>query len=161
GEAVRVNWVQVTGNDELASPGTMKIELHRVEYDSMLEKVHGRTVWKSVERLIPVAVKKLEAPEAAGSFEIRCSDAGRHRLRATDVTSGSVNQIEFEATHDVGEFQSVSLRRPERLTIIPDREIYAPGSIARLLVKSPVSGTMLLTLETDHVLDSRITSMTG
>src|SRR5262249_24246735 len=133
--------------------------LSRIEYDSVLEKVHGRTVWKSVERLIPILQKKLEPAEATGSFEIVCRDAGRHRLRVTDVTSGTATQIEFEETHGVSEVQSVSLRRPERLTIVPDRDLYASGGIARLLVKSPVTGTMLLTLETDHVLDSRIIPM--
>jgi len=53
------------------------------------------------------------------------------------------------------------MNRPERAEIVLDRDAYVPGSTANVLIRSPFPGRLLLTLETDRVLDHRFVSLTG
>ncbi|MBN1343280.1 MAG: alpha-2-macroglobulin family protein [Phycisphaerae bacterium] len=160
---INVEWVQVNGADEPAKPNPAAFELARVEFDTTLQKVDGRTVWKSVERLIPTAKGKIadqSSPEPKGTLPITCPDPGLYRLRVSDTTSGSSTELEFYACQDASDAQSVALDRPEQLEIILDKDRYAPGAKAKALVRSPFAGRMLLTVETDHVIDAKVVELT-
>jgi uncharacterized protein YfaS (alpha-2-macroglobulin family) len=156
---VKLEWIQRTGLDAAAAPGPIDFSVVRVEYDTGVRRVHGRLVWNSVERLIPIwkgAVAAEEITGAAGSLPLTCPTAGTYRVVAVDRISGSTTQLEFWAGSDTGDRASLAMNRPERLEITLDKESYVPGSIAKVVVKSPFAGTMLLCVESDHILNSRI-----
>ncbi len=160
-----IEWIQVTGDGQLAPPGPMKYTLARVEYDATLEKVDGRPVWKSTERLIPVSQGDIgKAPEASakGMLPATCPKPGLYRLSLSDnLSGGNTSQVDFYACEGDDQAQSVAMERPERLEIVLDREKYAPGAKAKVLVRSPFEGRMLLTVETDRVIDSKVVPMKG
>jgi len=158
-----VDWVQVTGDDHPAAPGAMHYSLVRVEFDTTLEKIDGRPVWKSTERLIPIAegeIGKGSEAKAKGTLPVTCPKPGEYRLRVSDCTSGgSTSQVEFYACEGESDLQSVTMERPERLEIVLDKEKYIPGTKARVLVRSPIAGRLLLTAETDKVIDTRVVEL--
>jgi alpha-2-macroglobulin len=159
---VEVEWVFVTGDDEAAA-GTIEFSLARVEHDSVVKMVNKRPVWKSVERLIPVWAKEVEAEDDADPqvLELDVKDAGQYRLRATDPESKSTTTLEFYASSNPAELQTIALNRPERLEIVLDEDSYIPGSTADVLIRSPFPGKLLLTLETDRVVGQQLVSLTG
>lgn len=159
GSPAQVDWVQATGADELAEPGPMAFTLSRVDYDTTLEEVDGRMVWKSVERLTTMTEGEVENTPGGGgkgAFTVTCPAAAHYRLRVVDCFSGAVTQAEFDATDEYGAGYALSLNRPEQVELVLDREAYSPGSVARVLVKSPFPGTLLLTVETDRVIDQQV-----
>ena len=151
GTPVAVAWVRVTGVDAPAAPGEMDMQLARVEYDTVLKKVGDRHVWQSVERTDPIETREVKPGEAAGNLQVTCMAAGMYRVTLTDRQTGSASQLDFYASESGAGPLSLEMNRPERLQIILDKEKYLPGDTVRVLVRSPLAGTLLLTLETDKV----------
>lgn len=161
---IPVGWVQLTTQDELAAPGAMKCVLSRIEWDWVIEKVNSQQTWKSVELATPVwshDYAKGELAAATGQFEMLCPTGGQYRLEVTDVATGNSTLTEFYASEGDDNGLAQLVREPERLEIVLDKKEYVPGASAKVVVRSPLSGTMLLTLETDRVLDQRVMQMAG
>ncbi len=157
GEAIPVDWVRLTGRDQPATSGRMTVQLMRVEYDTVLKKVDDRYVWQSVEKTQKVGEDRTIAPaDAQGSFEVSCPDSGLYRVVATDARSGSSTCLEFYACRDRDSAQSLPMNQPERVEIITDKKKYLPGEKAKVVLRSPIPGTVLLTVETDSVIAHHI-----
>lgn len=159
-QPVSIEWVQVTGEDELATPTGLTWTLSRVGFDTTLERVDNRYVWQSKERLTEVSKGEISPGEtrASGSFDITCSVAGLYRLVAAG-NSSSDTQIEFRADSEIGTNQTMAMDDPERLDVLLDQAKYVPGSQAKVVVQGPFAGTLLLTLESDRVLWHQIVQM--
>ena len=52
------------------------------------------------------------------------------------------------------------MNRPERLEIVTDKPDVPPGETAQVLIRSPLPGTLLLTLETDRCLVVQVAEVT-
>ncbi len=153
-EDIEVRWVRLIGLDEPAEGGAMILRLLRLEHDTAVEKVNGRWVWRSTERTEEVATREIPPGDAAGSTAVKCPEAGQYRLVITDQQTGGKTQLDFYASAQGAGAQSLAMDRPERLEIVTDMETYRPGETAKVLVRSPLAGRMLLTLETDRVIES-------
>ncbi len=159
---IPVGWVQLTTQDELAAPGAMKCVLSRIEWDWVIQKVNNEQVWKSVELATPVWSRdyaKGELAAATGQFEMLCPTGGQYRLEVTDAATGNSTLTEFYASEGDDNGLAQLVREPERLEIVLDKKEYLPGASAKVVVRSPLAGTLLLTLETDRVLDQRVMPM--
>lgn len=157
GEPVTIDWVRLTGEDRPAAPGEMTLALLRVEYDTVLKEVEGRYVWQSVERTEKAAADRaIAAADAQGSLEITCPGSGSYRAILTDTGTGSSTCLEFFASRRIDGAQSLAMNQPERVEIVTDKKAYLPGEQAKVLLRSAVPGTVLLTLETDSVVAHRI-----
>ena len=161
GEATKIDWVLLDEQGGVARPRPLKMSLVRVDYDTAVVQVNGRPVWKSVERLIESKSRLISSdePASSGSLELTCDTAGRYRLRLSDPESRSATQIEFYASTHRSDRVDVPLQQPEQLDLVLDRSKYQPGDTARILVRSPFPGQMLLTIEGDRVYDHRIVVM--
>ena len=162
GTALPVDLVQWTGTDSPAAPGDVQCFLERVEYDTVLRQVDGAYHWISSERAIPVTEHTLAADaiqNGKGQISITCPSSGSYRLRAIDKLSGRVTVARVYASSQPNESNIVSLDQPERLELVLDQPQYKPGSTAKVLVKSPFAGTLVLCVETDRVIEQRVVAM--
>lgn len=157
GEAVSVDWVRLTGQDQPAAAGAITMQLVRVEYDTVLKKVNDRYVWQSVEKTENVGASRVITPSgSAGSFDIVCPDSGTYRVAVSDARSGSSTCLQFYASRDSGSTQSLSMNQPEYVEIVTDKKKYLPGEKAKVMLRSPIAGTVLLSVETDSVIAHHI-----
>jgi hypothetical protein len=160
GQPITIHWVQLSGADELAEPSPLTFALDRVERDMTIEQVAGRLVWKTTEHLAAVDKGNIEpAGQATGTLQVTCPSPGHHRLVITDSRTGKRTQLDLHAAAEGSGRLQIAGNEPDRLEIILDREQYAPGSQAKVVVRSPFAGSLLLTLETDRVLARRIVQM--
>ena len=163
-----VEWVFVDSQGNEAKADALEWTLDRVEWDWVVElqgHLHhgdgpgdGRPVWKNQERLIPSGTGKL-AGGPSGKFDISCPEPGRYRLTVRDPLSGTATEHSFYASR--GSDASTTVSKAEGLELVLDRKSYAPGGSAKVLVRAPFSGQLLLTLETDRLLETRVVEMTG
>lgn len=161
---VEIEWIQLTGADELAEPQPATIGLYRVEYDWVIKEVHGRRVWQTHERLSQVSQESLASgPDAAarGTYVATFPSEGHYRVIATDDNSQQRTSIEIHAAADRTQAELLALNRPERLELVLDQDQYAPGSTASILVRSPFPGTLMLAIESDRVVSHQVTDVTG
>ena len=160
-EPVDLEWIQRAGDDKAAEPGPIDLTLVRVEYDTVLRRVNGEMAWRSMERATSVWTGATAdgADKAHGSLKLNCPAAGKYRVEAVDRRSGSRTRAEFYATDSASTNSSIGMNRPERLDIVLDKDVYVPGETAKVVVKSPFAGTMLLCVEADRVIEKRIIEM--
>jgi uncharacterized protein YfaS (alpha-2-macroglobulin family) len=52
-------------------------------------------------------------------------------------------------------------RNPDQIDLVADKDSYAPGETATLLVKTPISGEALVSVERDRVLRSFVVPLSG
>ncbi|MEN6334351.1 MAG: MG2 domain-containing protein, partial [Phycisphaerales bacterium] len=157
GEPVAVDWVRLTGEDRPAAAGEMTLQLLRVECDTVLKEAEGRYVWQSVEKTEKVGdAQTIAAGDARGSLQITCPDSGSYRVIVTDADAGSSTCLEFYASQESEGVQSLAMNQPERVEIVTDKKTYLPGEQAKVLLRSAVPGTVLVTLETDTVVSHQI-----
>lgn len=94
-----------------------------------------------------------------------------------DAMAGKPGQYLLEATgkdaqgHDIltsvtfevaGATETVwNYRNPYAVDLVTDKESYAPGQTATILVKTPIAGNALVTVERDRVLRSFVTKLSG
>ena len=156
-QPVSVDWVSLTGNEKPTGPEEMEVRLVEVEYDTVLKEVDGRWVWQSVEKINEIKTRQISmTADSKGSFRITCPDAGKYRIIVTSKRTQSVTQLDFYACEHAAGPQSLAMNQPERLEVVTDKKKYLPGEKVKVLVRSPLPGTLLLTVETDYVLDLRI-----
>lgn len=157
--AVSIDFVQWTGTDAPAAPGPVQVFLERIEFDTVLRRVEGTYHWVSTERAISASEQTIP-PEAIregrGQISIKCPSSGSYRLRVIDQLSGRVTVARCYASSQSNESSTVALNKPERLELVLDQPQYKPGSTAKVVIKSPFSGTLVLCLETDRVIEQRI-----
>ncbi len=159
---IGIDFVQWTGTDAAAAPGPVQFVLERLEYDTVLRQVDGAYHWISSERPV-TATEQTVAAEAIqngkGQVSITCPSSGSYRLRAIDKLSGRVTVASFYASSQSNESNTIALNKPERLEIVLDQPQYKPGTTAKVLVKSPFAGTLVLCVETDRVIEQRVIAM--
>ena len=94
-----------------------------------------------------------------------------------DAVAGKPGQYLLEATgkdaqgHDIltsvtfevaGPTETVwNYRNPYAVDLVTDKESYAPGQTATIMVKTPIAGDALVTVERDKVLRSFVTKLSG
>ncbi|MFQ5653795.1 MAG: alpha-2-macroglobulin, partial [Planctomycetota bacterium] len=157
-----IRWVLLDAEDSLAklpeNDAEIAWELLRVRWESILREVNGRAVWRQeerTERISAGAIEETDAARGAGSIPVLCPKEGFYRLRVTDPLTGIVTLLEFRA----GDGNSISHRddeRPERLVLALDREGYRPGERATVTIESPFPGSLLMSLESDRVLATKV-----
>ncbi|MHC4098101.1 MAG: alpha-2-macroglobulin family protein, partial [Planctomycetota bacterium] len=153
-EPVSVDWVSLTGDEKPNGPGEMEVRLVEVEYDTVLKEVNRRRVWQSVEKINEIKTRQISmTADSKGSFQITCPDAGKYRIIVTDKKTKSGTKLDFYACEHAAGPQSLAMNQPERLEVVTEKKTYLPGETAKVLVRSPLPGTLLLTVETDHVVD--------
>ncbi|MBN1818254.1 MAG: hypothetical protein JW828_12920 [Sedimentisphaerales bacterium] len=159
GEPYQADWISLNTNEMEMPPSLLLIKLYAVQYETTLQEVNGRHVWRSVEQLEQVFADTIEPDQTSqGSIQLTCKDAGRYRLLISCPETHSQTRIDLYASQH-GVDQSLAMNQPDRLEIITDKEIYEPGTTVKTLIRSPLSGTLFLALETDRIVYYLVTDL--
>ncbi len=92
----------------------------------------------------------LAGPPGEYLLEVSAQDAG-----GRPVLTSLVFEVSGEAETDW------NYRNPYVIDLVSDKDTYAPGETANLLVKTPIAGDALVTVERDQVLRSFVVRLTG
>jgi uncharacterized protein YfaS (alpha-2-macroglobulin family) len=156
----------------LPAPVKSKLRLRRITWQTnRLATAGDTTEFDSKAQIEDVWERELSTKPGLGS--------DRKPLAATlpDVVAGKPGQYLLEAIgqdargHDVltsvtfevaGPGETVwNYRNPYAIDLVTDKESYEPGQTATVLVKTPIAGDALITVERDRVLRSFVTRLTG
>ncbi|MCC5831259.1 MAG: hypothetical protein JJU36_17610 [Phycisphaeraceae bacterium] len=163
GKPFDVSWVVRDGQDQAIPSAKTRFELLRLEREYVLEQRGQNLQWQTVERISSVWSDLATGTEdgAPSVLSLSCPEPGLYRLRATSPETGAVTESDFFASDHGMHFDAFPSERPERLRIMPDREEASPGDLVTINVQSPFAGTLLLTMETDRVIDHRVIAMSA
>ncbi len=110
--------------------------------------------YKVVTRDKPaVATGKLDLkPDQSGKLSFKV-DWGYYRLEVYDPASGAASSSRFYAGWGAAPGTGDT---PDRLQVVADKSLYQAGDIAKLLLKPPFAGQVLVAVATDRILKSWI-----
>ena len=157
-QPLRFDYVAV--NDAMAAaPGrTLKLSLHKVHWNTILrQNAAGRYEYVSEPQTTEVKTYDLTSAETAQTVTLTPSDYGEYRVRLADIESTATAEIAFYVSGLRN--APVSMEHPTRLDLTLDKLAYRPGETAKLNIKAPFPGTLLLTVERDQVLSHRTIAM--
>ncbi len=130
--------------------GTLNATLHRVVWNTVLRRDReGRYRYQSEREERKVAAAACTVTDGSGSLSFTPPSPGLYRVRVEDKAAGVAATLTFHCT-GYG-YVPWAREKPERLELVPDKERYAPGETARVLIKAPFGGQALVTVESDRV----------
>jgi uncharacterized protein YfaS (alpha-2-macroglobulin family) len=160
GKPVRFEYVVVTPEGKLTESEELTATLYRDTWQTVLRKgPDGSYKYESVRDPKTVEVKSVAAKGGRGAVEFTPPTFGSYRLTLTDPASGATSQLEFYA----GGFgySPWAVENPARLELKPDKAEYASGETARLQVRAPFAGKLLVAVEGAEVHDVQILDLAG
>ncbi len=148
----RVEWLTVRtlqaglvpgyrSDPQMTNIASVELVSHRVR--------QGTNGWDVVppNETVPVLI-----PPSPGQYllELRAKDeAGRPVVTTVSLAVSGRDAVAWD------------YRNPAQIQLQPDRAAYSPGDTARLLVKTPIGGHALVTVERDQVRRSFVTQLAG
>ena len=151
-QPLRFDYIAV--NDAMAvAPGRdLKLSLHKVQWNTILrQNGAGRYEYISEPQTTEVETVALTSAETVQTVTLTPSDYGEYRVRLEDIASTATAELGFYVS-GWGNIP-VSMEHPTRLELTLNKSAYRPGQIAKLYVKAPFPGTLLLTVEREKVLN--------
>ncbi len=119
-------------------------------------------VWKDETVLSPVTRRRVQVTDGADAvFDFAVGNGGEYRLVAFDPAGTAASSFAFTATEDGRSGMRSNLASPTRLDMAFDRDAYQAGDTARLRITAPFTGTALLSLQREDILESRLLEMTN
>jgi uncharacterized protein YfaS (alpha-2-macroglobulin family) len=134
---VRFETVRVQGAGKAISFRSEKVE-------EVVGKATGRT-------LQPLLLSEAWEVRDGASVTFKAAKAGQYRLRMT-AKDAAGREVTSELPVFVTGADEVAwdYRNPAQIDLVADKVEYRPGDTARLLVKTPISGEALVTVERDE-----------
>lgn len=138
-----------------AETGTLTARFSRLRWRSVLMRdSDGRYRYLSEKTEEPIETIEVTSSGDDGRFALTPPQWGQFRVTLTDPSSGSATAINFYASG--WGYTPWSMEKPGQVDLELDKEVYTAGDEARLLVKAPFSGKLLLTVEREKILYSRM-----
>ncbi|MCI0512259.1 MG2 domain-containing protein, partial [candidate division KSB1 bacterium] len=132
----------------------LQVKIYRIVWNSILKRDSNgyfRYVSESYEEEIQAF--GVAAPEGSGTVSFQPNDYGEYRLALTEPTSLASTSIQFYASG--WGYAPWSMANPDRVEIAFDKQNYMPGETAKVLIKAPFAGKLLLWIEREGVLETR------
>ncbi len=157
-QPLRFDYVAVDDALAAASGRDLKLSLHKVHWNTILrQNPAGRYEYVSEPQTTEVKTYDLTSSKTVQTVTLTPSEYGEYRVRLEDIESTATAEISFYVSG--WRNTPVSMEHPTRLDLTLDKLAYRPGETAKLNIKAPFPGTLLLTVERDRVLSHRTITM--
>jgi hypothetical protein len=157
--------VAALGLDETPVAGAaLTVELQRRHWESVRRReVSGRYVFESRPVVATVATQEVTSADEPVAVRFPLAEGGEYALvvTATDERGNRARAATVFYVFGAG-FTPWRMDRENRIELLPERDAFAPGDVARVLVKSPWErATALVTVEQAGVVSARVEHLAG
>ena len=156
--AVRNNIVfkiaAVTPDEEPANPGELSAELYKVTWNYNMIEIDGRKRWQSSEELVKVEDKTLILRNGLGEVSFRPESYGTYLVKVADEDDNARAVYRFYAEDP--SYAGSGSQLIDRIEMSTEKEYYALGETARIKVKAPFAGLMMVTVEGSKLITRKI-----
>jgi uncharacterized repeat protein (TIGR01451 family) len=150
-----VNFVTLNKDGLLTKNEVINIDLVKVEWETILEKVGSRYQYNSQKKEIKIDSRTMKLLDGRYNYSFVPALSGQYEIRANFVGSQSFISKTYYA-YGLGATESTSfeVENDGTIDISCNKESYTIGDVAKLLFKTPFKGKLLVTLEQDDVIKS-------
>ena len=160
GKPLSLDCVSVASGGKLAATSSLTATLYRDEWQTVLRKgPDGSLKYESVRDPKVIDTKDVSLTGGKGRVSFTPPSFGSYRVALADPESGASTQLEFYA----GGFgySPWAMENPARIELKPDKTDYASGETARLQVRAPFAGKLLVAVEGSAIHDVQILDLRG
>ena len=139
------------------TPEKLDVDVYQIIYNSVRRRGNdGRYHWVS-DRSDELVDSFQIIPTENRTITYRPGDYGRYKIKVSSPDQNVSSTITFYASG--WGYSPWSMENPDRIEIELDRKLYRVKDKAKILIKSPFPGKLLLTILREKVFDYRIVNM--
>ena len=149
---IEFDMVALDRNGGPAALDSVQVKMYRLAYHTILRKdENGYYRYVSEETVQPFdsVCISIAADGTAAAFTPH--DYGRYRIVATDLKGGHSSSIIFYVSG--WGYTPWAMVNPDRIELGLDKDKYIPGEKAKVQVRAPFEGRLLMTVERDRILE--------
>lgn len=162
-EPITTDFVAVNWQGQALPNTPFEVTLYQREWKNTYDEAAGRWSYETIDTLI---TRTQAVANARGEAQVTLTapEAGAYRIVARGVDeAGRVAQSSRFVWVTGSESVSWMRENNDRINLIADRNTYAPGDTARILIPSPFEGEhyALVTVERGHILKHEVIRVAG
>ncbi len=147
-------------NAEEVKAGELKAELYKNVWNTVLRRTSsGNYKYESRRDSVLINSMLIDSGDSRGSFTFTPPEFGSYRVVLTDPKGGASTQVQFYASG--WGFSPWAVENPARIELDLEKKEYMPGETARVQVRAPFSGKLLITVEREDVYYTEIHDLDG
>lgn len=155
GEKVWIDYVVVKPDGKKVSECELQCSWYMVKWQSILERdKSGYYRYVSEKSLDLIEQRKVTYNGEISSVAFTPHHYGQYLVLIEDPESEVSSSINFYVSG--WGYAPWAMSQPEKLFIDLDKDSYRPGEQALVQIRSPFAGKLLLTIESDRILDQRV-----
>ena len=158
GKPLTLNIAALTPEEGIADAGELTAELLQVQTNWFTVRQFGRYKYVQNERLVSVASQKATMHNGLASMQFTPPVPGNYLVRVAG-NEGVTASRRFGVWGDEGAQAGDGLGRMDAVEASFDKKEYRPGDVARLSLKAPFGGTLLLGVEHAEQISTRVLEM--
>jgi len=140
-----------------AASEKLRYQLVREDWDYQWYYRNGGWDYENIVRDQPLASGELSVSAGTPGRISEHVDWGRYRLEVFDDASGAAVSVRFSS----GWWASPgSAATPDKLQVVADKALYNDGDTAKVSIKPPFAGPVLLAIATDRIIETRTVDAT-
>jgi len=166
GQPTPVDVVSVRPDGTMYAGAELKVVVYEYVWNSVYEQAEdGNFYWKTSAERTPVYTATVTTNDRGmASFAFTPEKSGQYQVTATgeDANGNLIRSAVF--LYVAGEdFVAWPRQNNDRIELVADKQLYAPGETAKILVPNPFSGPVkaLVTVERGGVLEARVVEFTS
>ncbi|MBQ9564753.1 MAG: Ig-like domain-containing protein [Synergistaceae bacterium] len=132
-------------DEEPADPGELTATVYHVRWNYNMVEIDGYRRWQSTEELLKVAEESVTLKNGLGSVSFRPEEWGTYLIRVADEKDEARATYRFFA--DDPQYAGVGSSLLDRVEVTLDKEFYKVGETARVTLRVPFEGLLLLGVE--------------
>lgn len=144
-----MEFVVVDQKGQIAPGRQCEVSCYRITWNSILRRVDNTYRYVSERQENLVNSFTVTSGSSPGKFSFTPQDYGEYRISIRDMQSVTSASMTFYASG--WGYAPWAMDKPERLEIDLDKTTYRPGETAKVQIKSPFSGKLLITVEGDKI----------
>jgi len=151
-----IQFIVVDTEGKPAEGRNVEVTFYRVYWHSILKKIDAQGHYRYVSEQVEEQVDQFTVLSESGvsQFSVLPKQYGKYRLVAKDLASGATSSLSFYASG--WGYAPWAMDHPDRIELDLDKDTYLPGEVAKLQVRAPFSGKLLLTIEREKIFSYQI-----
>ena len=150
GQESAFEYISLDPEGQTRPTGPLGLKIFKDQWQTVLRRTSsGSFRYQSVRDPLLVHSQEFSSGSSDGRFSFSPAEFGSYRVVLEDGGSGASTQLSFYASG--WGYSPWAIENPARLELELDREEYLPGQTARLQIRSPFAGRLLLAVESQAV----------
>ncbi len=154
-----IEFIVLNPDREIVANRKLTVSFYHIYWHSILKKTTSYGKYRYVSEQVEELIKEftVTSREQIGKFSVKPDDYGKYRVVVRDDQSGASSSISFYASG--WGYAPWAMDNPDRIEMDLDKKEYVPGQHARIQIRAPFAGKLLLTVEREKIFQHQVVEL--